>query len=218
MYTVSLDLASRTVGIAISYNKDVYLFDSYISKVKGYLELQLDITEYIFRKINAFRIGRENEQFRLILEDVFVGPVNPIAVIDSARTSGGVIIKWYELFKTLPIIVTAIQARKSVGLAGSLSKVEYQIYVVDRFDFQGLKQETRNEVLRITNHWELEYKRLTNLKKTASKTLQAKLNQDLKDLSRNSKNALNRLSTAVKNETGIDEHKADAIIQSLYED
>jgi Holliday junction resolvasome RuvABC endonuclease subunit len=211
VYKIGLDASARHVGICVlKDDTQIVLLDSYTGKEKDYLKLQIEMVSAIFSRITPYL-----QESILIIEDIFVG-INPISTIDAGRLSGAIIHEYHRLTNTIPIIVTAIEARKAINLATNLSKVEYQIFVVDKFSLGTIKEEIRNEVIRIGNHWELEYQRITKAKRTASKIMKEKLTKDLKKITNDSKNALSRLSTQVKNDTGINEHKADAVILSLY--
>lgn len=227
MLRIGLDLATRTCGVSIYSEEEKKLlhYSSYSSKEKDYFKLQTEMVGWVFKILERFVFFYQRggsgalvlPEHKLIIEDVYVG-FDPYSVIDTARTQGAIIQKYWDYTNQYPIIISAISARKNIGLEANLTKVEYQLYTIDKFKLVTLSEELRGEIIRTSKHWEIEFNRLTENKKKASKIVKEKINKEIKKLDRESKNALNRLSTKVKNETGIDEHVADSIILALYKE
>jgi len=209
MIKIGLDLSTRTVGLAILDNQKL-IYDSYISKEKNYLKLQIEIVDWVFKKITPF-LPKEH---KLIIEDLFVG-FDPYSTIDTARIQGAIIDKYYQITNQFPIFIEAITVRKRLNLETNLSKAEYQLYIIEKFKIKGLKKETKGEIIRIGNYWELKYRNLMNSRKNASKILKEKINKDIKELNKITKNSFNKLSTQLTKETGINSHIADAIILTI---
>lgn len=206
MLRIGLDLSTRTCGLAILEGGKL-TYDSYQSKEKDYLKLQVEIVDWIFNKIN----WSIQQPHNLIIEDIYMG-LDPYSTIDTARTQGAVIDRYFKITKKFPIFVSAISARKTLGWEANLSKAEYQLYVIEKWGIEGMLPETKGEIIRIGNHWVIEYKRLSENKKNASKVLKEKLNKDIRELNKITKNSLNKLSTKLTKETNLTQHSSDAII------
>jgi Holliday junction resolvasome RuvABC endonuclease subunit len=221
-YKIGLDVAVRTCGIAILEVETQKLqYFSHISKEKDYFKLQIEMTNWVFEKIKSritdFQIPalttsfEEKKEHILIMEDLYVGP-SPLSVLDAAKLQGAIIDRYYSLTGKFPEIISALTARKKLGLETNLSKAEYQLWIIDRYNLAVVSEQTRGEIIRVGNYWERQYKNLNDAKKGASKHIKDKLNEDIKELNKDTKNALNRLSKQLTKETGIDEHMADAIL------
>jgi Holliday junction resolvasome RuvABC endonuclease subunit len=224
-YKIGLDAAVRTCGIAILEVETQKLqYFSHISKEKDYFKLQIEMADWVFEKIGSLvdlKYKMLTSSFHaddgvirdhiLIMEDLYVGP-SPLSVLDAAKLQGAIIDRYYSLTDKFPEIISALTARKKLGLETNLSKAEYQLWIIDRYNLAVISEQTRGEIIRVGNHWERQYKNLNDAKKGAPPHIKLKLNEDIKELNKETKNALNRLSKQLTKETGIDEHMSDAII------
>ena len=210
MIKIGLDLAVRTCGLAILENKKL-VYNSFISKEKDYFKLQIEMADWVFDKIKNY-INLANI---LIIEDIYVG-LDPYSALDAARVQGAVIDRYYNLTKKFPIVISAMQARKNIGLETGLSKAEYQLWVIDTFKLPGLTDEIRGEIIRVGKYWEQIDNQIKKDKKNATKTIKDNLNFKLKELNKETKNTFNKLSNKVTKETGISSHVADAILLTQY--
>lgn len=209
MLNIGLDLATRTCGLAI-LEEGKLKYDSFQSKEKDYLKLQVELTDWVFSRIN----WSIQQPHNVIMEDIYVG-LDPYSTIDTARTQGAVIDRYYKITGKFPNIVSAITARKKLGLETNLSKAEYQLYVIEKWGIEGMSAETKGEIVRAGNYWEIEYKRLCENKKNASKILKEKINLDIKNLNKLTNSTFNKLSTKLTKETNLTNHSSDAIILAM---
>ena len=207
MIKIGLDLAVRTVGIAIKQNDGVILYSSYKGKEKDYFKLQTEVVDWVFDGI----MESLTEDHELILEGIFTG-VNPKAALNAARTQGAVIDYYHRLIGKYPRIVTAVSARKNIDMAVQIHKAEIQLEIVKRYNLGEVSTNVRGEIIRARNSYEQLKTRNRIRLKTASTVLKTRLKKEQKLAKKEMDKTLSKMSTQVKKETGLDEHMADAIV------
>lgn len=212
MITIGLDLAVRTCGLSVIEEDMLIKYTSLVSKEKNYLKLQTEMVDWIFSQISPFIIRKTHQ---LNLEDLFYS-ANFDSTKWACRTQGAVLDRYFQITKKYPLLVMATTVRKAAGVESWADKAKIQLFILDKFKLGEVSQNVRNEITRLENTWDIQYKKLMQDKKSASKVLKEKISKDLKELNRITKNAFNRLSTEIKNQTKIDEHIADSIILSMY--
>ena len=221
MIKIGLDLAVRTVGLAILYEDGTLFSDSFTSKEKDYLKLQIEMTDWVWEKIVKVIFTVENvgdginkqtlNEHILIIEDLYVG-LDPASSLDAAKVHGGVIDRYYNLTKQYPEVIGAMPARTRIGINPRASKAEIQLAVIDKYNLGVIPNEIRGEIIRLRNIYELLKERVKESRKNASTILKNRLSKEQAEGKRIMDNGFKRMSTQIKNLTGIDEHKADAIV------
>ena len=166
MITIGLDMAVRTVGIAVQNGDNPIVYKSYTNKEKDYFKLQIGIVDWVFGEIQNL-VGYSLEfmtsqgmHFDLIMEDLYVG-LDPTSALDAAKSQGAVIDRYYRLTNKFPIIIGPIAARKLVGIDSRASKAEIQLAVVDKLKIcTNIDCAIRGEIIQARNHYELIKKRV----------------------------------------------------------
>src|SRR3989304_7170843 len=195
MIKIGIDLAVRTVGLAIKKDNQ-FKYESYTSKEKNYTLLQIEMTDWVFNKIDN-ESSYIKGQHSLIIEDLFVG-LDPTSSLDAAKVHGSVIYEYNKRTKLFPKIVGAIGARNLVNIASRASKAEIQMAVIDKLGLGLVTNEVRGEIVSLRNHYELIKKRILEQKKIASSILKEKLNRDQSEAKRIMDNGFNRMSTQIR--------------------
>lgn len=190
MYRIGLDLAYNTVGIAIAGHKKL-LYDSLVltPKERSMSEFQKEslLVNWLLKNMKPY-LAEEHE---LIIEDIFYQK-NFQGFKMIAKMQGAVSFAYYKLTKKEPTFKMAVSARKNLPVRTRASKAEIQIFIVDTFKLGKISGEVRTEVA--ANLADYQAKKLSG---TAFKARMAKV------------------STRIKNETGVDEHQADAILLTM---
>lgn len=207
MIDIGLDLAVRTVGLAIRHEDRELEYESFKSKEKDYFELQIEMTNWVFRKIEELL----QLDHRLTLEGIFSG-VNPKAALTASRIQGGVIERYYRLTQKFPRVLNASTARKLAGMPVKLSKTEIQIEMAQRYNLGKIDSNTIGTVVRTRNGYESLKARMKVRRKGASKVLLKRLKKEQTEAKKECDRVLSRMSTQIKREIGLDEHMADAIV------
>jgi len=207
MIKIGLDLAVRTVGLAIKYPDGSIKYDSYKGKAKDYFELQTEMIDWVFDNImDCFK-----EEHEVILEGIFTG-VNPKAALNAAKVQGGVIDRYHRFTSQYPSIITAISARKKMGIAVQIHKAEIQLEVIKRYQLGTVTTDISGQVIRERNKYERIKERTKARRKSASTKLKAKINKAQKEAKKEMDKTLSKMSTQIKKQTGLDEHMADALV------
>jgi len=213
MIKIGLDLAFRTVGIAI-LDTETNALEYTSHRIKQGIEIldtQFEMINFIFEYIQEHL----SSSHVLIIEKVFYGK-DFESVKNTAMTQGGVVDRYRCLMGQTPRFFMATTVRNNVGLTAWASKAEIQRFVIDRFKLGTISADTLKELSESIEKYNLEYKRLMHRKKTVKAGgLKRKINKELLTLKREHNNHLTRISTKIKKETNIDEHIADAIVLAM---
>ena len=209
MFKIGLDLAFRTVGVAVRSPTKLY-YDSLDLSGKKMTkeEIQNTIIDWIFQEISPYIY----EKHQLIIEDLFYGR-NFEAIKNAARVQGGVQDRYYCKTHKKPEYILATTARKKVGVKAWSSKPELQLFAIDKFKLALVDSEIRTTLTSLLSGHEKEKLVCSFLGKEAkTKVGKEKIVKRLSNSKRILSNALNRLSNKIKKVTGINEHMADAIV------
>lgn len=209
---IGLDLAVRTCGLAILEEEKLIKYVSLVSKEKNYLKLQVEMVDWILSEILSFIVEKPHQ---VNLEDLFYS-ANFDSTKWACRTQGAFLDRYFQITKKHPLLVMATTVRKAAGIESWADKAKIQLFIIDKFKLGEVSQNVRGEVIRLETNWDIQYKKLMQNKKEASKVLKEKISRDLKELNRITKNSFNRLSTEIKKQTKIDEHISDSIVLALY--
>jgi len=213
MYRIGLDLAYNSVGVCIRNSKTLK-YDSLVLPQKE--QMQLSELEKIARLINwlfDYLDGYIYKTHTLIIEDIFVG-FNFKSYKVVASMIGAVSYKYYALTGKEPILRMAVTARKLAGIDTRSQKAVVQLFVIDKFELGKVDNVIREKVLRLAPICNERFKKPTGVSKKEAEELKRKFNKGRNK----AKNLLARLSTQIANETGINEHIADAIVLTLGDD
>jgi len=193
MIKIGLDMAQNNCGYAIHSGKNLK-FDSLVLTAKEKKELtKIDrikrMTDWVFTKISPAL----HHKHQIILEGIYLG-VNAKSCMWGCYTQGAFIYQYARLTGRTDISMPlAITARKDIeDLRTRASKAEIQIYVIDRFGLADIDKSIRKEANQILAEYQA--------KGMSSSTFNARMG---------------KLSTRIKQETGIDEHMADAIVLTI---
>jgi len=186
-------MAQNTVGYAIRSGSNLK-YDSLVlteneKKEFDCFERVKRLTDWVFAKISPALHGNH----QVVLEGIYMG-LNPKACLWGCITQGAFLYQYMRLTGRKDIIMpTALQARAGVeDLRTRASKAEVQIYVIDRFNLAEVSKEIRAELKQCLDDYQA--------KKISSSTFNSRTS---------------KISTAIKKETGIDEHMADAVVLTL---
>lgn len=211
MNKIGLDLAVKTVGVAILDEKRL-VFESYTisSKKLSVFESQKLMVDWVWEYIKPF-LTEENS---VVVEDVFSG-INPKASINAARVQGALIDRYIQTTGKYPHLVMAASARKNIGIDCRWSKAQIQMYIIDKFGLGEIDKKTRSSIISLPIQHERKKETFKTQMKGAGKGRQKILKKQWYQTKKEFDNEMKRLSTEVKQQTKIDEHIADAIVLAL---
>ena len=198
MNKIGLDLAYRTVGIAI-INKEKLIYTSYdLSKER------LPTPTLIYHMVD--KVWETIERYittphSLVIEDIFKGKWDNLKNI--ARVQGGVISRYIQATGLCPELILATDARKRVNIPIIAPKVAIQLWALDLF-----KIDTRRDIdpvyrKRIEESIKEYYKLYSSKNKSDKKRIKLLEKQFDTDTKR------------IHEITGLDNHSADAMVLAL---
>ena len=217
MLSIGLDLAQKTVGIAIidTITNDLKYHSIELTnkeyKTKSAIELQKVMVDLIIDVILSII---KNTNHELVIEDVFTG-VNPKASINAARVQGALIDRYMLITSKLPKLIMAVTARKNIGIDVRWHKAQIQMYIIDKFKLGKLEEKTKGDIISLPIQYDRKIDILKMQLKTAGIGRKKLLKEQMKELKKEYNNTMSRLSTEIKKQTLINEHIADAIVLAM---
>jgi Holliday junction resolvasome RuvABC endonuclease subunit len=183
---LALDVSTTTTGYALM-EKDENLLDygEFTIPERGLSDIKY--TTLITKEV--FKLIKDHSATHLIIEDVYCGP-NVSNFKTWCRVHGGVGMSW-SVNHNEPVFMMATEARRRVGINGKATKVEIQLE---------------------TSNW------YNLVKPSVYKSYKEQLKEliDKKTSKEYSKNQfdhrIKKLSVLYQQETGVSEHKGDAIV------
>jgi Holliday junction resolvasome RuvABC endonuclease subunit len=186
MSFLSLDISSVSTGYVLCNEDGTFIKKGKICPDKE--ETHFGKVKYIVDNVSQMFPEAE----KLVIEGIYLGS-NPTVFEYLANIHGAIIYNWMKLHNNIPTIIKAISARPLVGLKGSCSKCEGQVWVCKKF-------------LDINEEKIDEYEEMINALYAEKSTKQITQNQF--------KYRIDKLSLLIEEETGLGNDLADAIILS----
>lgn len=195
MIKIGLDLAFRTVGVAIiSENKLLYTSHDLSSYKMPAIQIMNCMVNKVWEDIKPYIILPH----KIVLEDIFKGKWYNLKNI--ARTQGAVIDRYIKDTNKYPELVLAITARNKLNIPNIAPKVAIQLWAIDKFKLDKNNKIDKVYRSKVDDTIQQYYKLYNTKNKNAKKQLKLV------------ENILEQQTLKVEELTGLSNHSADAIV------